>query len=165
MFILTIIQIILPLTMNTVKSEIKEVKKNGMNVQWSFSDDLIHFQVHAPSAGWLAIGFNETADLNNTYLIMGAVSGNKLVVKEHHVFKPGSYQSFEQLREPESIENIEGYESEKETTIHFSLPQTSFYQYVKHLKHGMEYYLLLAYSQEDDFEHHSVMRTSIKIKL
>lgn len=164
MIILTIIQLLL-LPIDANKSGIRELDKNGMSVKWSFSEDQVHFNVQAPSQGWLAIGFNETADLENTYLLMGSVSDGKVMVQEHHIFRPGIYQSFEQLKEPHSVENIKGNESVNSTSISFSLPQTSFFQYVKHLKPGMEYHLLLAYSTEDDFDHHSIMRTSIKIKL
>lgn len=141
------------------------IEANGMIVKWRHQDDRVYFDLYAPTGGWLAIGFNETPGLKDTYLIMGHVTNRKTTVQEHYVLAPGDYRTFDQLREPISVMDISGSERNGETRISFSLPESSFYQYTKNLKPGTEFHLLMAYSVADDFKHHSRMRTSIKIKL
>ncbi len=143
----------------------KSINKNGMTVSWSFNDERICFEMTAPTKGWIAIGFNESHELTNTYLIMGVVNNGKTTVKEHHVFEPGDYQSFVAIDEPESIYNVSGQQTNTQTTIKFTLPISSFFQYTKQLKQGAAFNMLLAYSLEKDFQHHSIMRTSINVKL
>jgi hypothetical protein len=72
---------------------------------------------------------------------------------------------FSKLNTDESIENMEGYEKNNTTKIKFSLPIISNNKYAKNLNKGNDYFLLMAFSQEDDFQHHSIMRTATKITL
>ncbi len=136
-----------------------------MEVKWAFVDEQILFEMSAPTNGWIAIGFNESNELAGTYLLMGAVRKGRPVVEEHYTLAPGDYPSFKELGEPAGILSKDGNEIEGVTMIRFSLSQKSFYQYSKKLTPGSKYNMLMAYSQEDDFEHHSIMRTSILIQL
>ena len=162
--IIILIQV-LTTTMANGQSSHQSITQNGMTVSWSFDKENIVIEMEAPTQGWIAIGFNETSELTNTYLIMGAVTNGKAEVKEHHVFKPGDYQSFEAIGEPESITEVSGSQTSHSTSIQFSLPTSSFFQYSKTLKPNTEITMLIAYSQKRDFQHHSIMRTSINVKL
>ena len=148
-----------------ISPEQKQVTRNEMTVKWHFDDGYIYFELVSPEKGWVAIGFNESDALKDTYLLMGSISPVGTTVKEYHVFRPGDYQSFESIREPESVDKIHGTENENGTKIAFRLPQTSFFQYAKQLEPENELFLTMAYSLEDNFDHHSIMRTSVKIKL
>ncbi|MFY0607315.1 MAG: hypothetical protein JXR10_11395 [Cyclobacteriaceae bacterium] len=141
------------------------ITKNEMTVSWTFESDFISFEISAPTTGWVAIGFNETNDLTVTYLVMGSITADQVKIQEHYVFGPGNYRSYKTLNEPESVTGISGNHSGENTTLRFSLPTTSFYQYTKQLKPGKEYTMLMAFSQEKAFQHHSIMRTSINVKL
>jgi hypothetical protein len=142
-----------------------QIEKNGMKVQWAYIKDRIFFEVEAPTSGWLAIGFNTSSAIEGNYLIMGHVVKGITTVIEHFTISAGNYKSFNDLNVASSIENESGQENNNQSKIKFSLPVKANNPFAKHLVAGTNYTLLLAYSQEDDFLHHSIMRTTIDIKL
>ena len=145
--------------------EQKSITANGMKVTWYHSDDRIYFTLKAPTTGWLAIGFNTSNNLTDTYLIMCNVIKNKTRVVEHYVIKPGAYHPIDKLGGTPQVLDINGSESNEMSAIHFSLPQQPACSHQKPLDQNRPYHLLIAYSLEDDFNHHSIMRTTTKIIL
>ncbi|MEM7658075.1 MAG: DOMON domain-containing protein [Bacteroidota bacterium] len=143
------------------QTEMKTITQNGMTVQWEFQEDRLLIELNAPTQGWVAIGFNETNQLAETYLIMASVEGNEGRVLEHWVLAPGDYRPVNMLGGPEVVEFIRGEEQESGTTICFSIPVEAQDSFRKDLRPDAPFYLLLAYSRKDDFAHHSLMRTSI----
>jgi hypothetical protein len=149
----------------TPSNQTNTIRKNGMEVTWAYRNNRVHFKMKAPTTGWVAIGFNEANQLKNTYLIMGRVAYNLATVKEHFVVEPGDYRPIETFGAPVLVDAIEGMENEGGTVIRFSLPIEAIDAYRKNLEPGTHYTLLMAYSLEDDFQHHSVMRTQTTIQL
>lgn len=141
------------------------ISKNKMTVRWQVEGDLIHFEMEAPTKGWVAIGFNETDQITGAYLLMGRVRHNKTEVLEHFTESPGNYHPLENYGIVNQVRNISGTEKDGRTTLKFSIPLTPASRYHKKLWTGKQWWLILAYSREDDFQHHSVMRTSESIKL
>ena len=164
---LILIKTVLGLTLACAaqEKEPKVVKKNSMTVQWYYANDRIHLEMEAPTNGWVAIGFHEEASLADAYLIMGAVNEGRVVVEEHYTHQPGSYQSIQSLNGTNWIEMPDGDETNQKTRVAFSLPLRAPDQYRKSLQPGQTYHFTLAYSREDDFQHHSMMRTSLCITL
>jgi hypothetical protein len=162
---------------NTVAA-MKSISSGGMTVQWRVEGAMLHCQMSAPTQGWLAIGFNTRDQLMNTNLIMGCVQrgaqqskGQDVVrVSDRFIVAPGLHKSISELNGTEEISNVHGMESlvdgRTQTTISFSMPlhahDTKHHQI---LAEGQQYTLLMAYSMEDDFQHHSTMRTSVPITL
>jgi hypothetical protein len=143
----------------------KEIKKNNMSVKWKIEKDIIHFEMQAPTEGWVAIGFNETASLTGTYLLMGRIRDGRAEVMEHYTDKPGSYRPISDYGISSRTKAITGTESGDFTRLKFSLPVAAASKYHKELLPGTKWTLLLAFSLADDFQHHSIMRTSLEIKL
>jgi len=152
--------------MTLSNSKTKTITEQGMTVSWQFSDDCIHFTLEAPTLGWVAIGFNESPDLSDTYLIMGRVNDQAVSVWEHYVYRPGDYTPFSVIGEDTQIFEANGEEKNGKTRIRFKLPlSSSSSRYRKPIAPGSQYHLLMAYSREDDFQHHSMMRTTVHITL
>ncbi len=143
----------------------KTVSKNEMKVSWYYKNDSIFFEMSAPTDGWVTIGFNDSSEITGTYLIMGNVINGKPNVVEHYTLSPGNYKSLSDLGEKPHVGNIMGDENSGITTLKFSLPITPKSKYHRDLTEGNAYTMTIAYSLEDDFQHHSVMRTSINVKL
>ena len=141
------------------------VSKNGMEVRWHFEGDRIFFELSAPTTGWATIGFNTSKNMKGAYQIMGhVVNGNPNVV-EHCTIAAGNYKPIEKLGAESQLKDVKGNQNEKIIFLWFSLPVRPISKYQRNLNKGMSYTLILAYSQEDDFQHHSIMRTSIPITL
>ncbi|MEO9475169.1 MAG: DOMON domain-containing protein [Cyclobacteriaceae bacterium] len=151
--------------MTAIAQDFKTVERNRMKVQWQHDQRFLELTMSAPTKGWVAIGFNELDELKDAYLIMGAVRNGKVNVEEHYVFASGDYRSFEEIKFSSHLSGISGDEGQSGTNISFKLPADMMTKYTKLLSEGATFYLIMAFSQEDDFRHHSVMRTSIKIKL
>ncbi len=143
----------------------KSVSKSNMTVSWFYLDERVYFKVIAPTKGWVTIGFNTTDDISGAHLIMGHVVNGQPNVVEHYTLSPGNYKSLERLGAGSQVQHISGWEKSNETTIVFSLPIKAVSKYRKDLNQGSEHTMILAYSLHDDFQHHSIMRTSEKIIL
>lgn len=148
-----------------VGKSFKSTTVNGMTFQWAFDKDHLHCKATAPTKGWVAIGFNTQDELSGTNLIMGAVEQDFVTIDDRFIVGPGNHKSIAELGGSEALTLRAGDESSSSTTISFSIHQSVNDQFHHNLVEGKEYYVLLAFSQEDDFQHHSIMRTTIKIKL
>lgn len=155
------------LTTTQVKSQesMKEVQKNNMTVRWKMGKEHIYFEMEAPTDGWVTIGFNETTSLAGTYLLMGRIRNGKAEVVEHYTKSPGSYKPITNYGIPSQTIGVLGTEKGNATSLKFSIPIKKASKYHKQLAPDTNWVLLMAYSLDDDFQHHSIMRTSVEIKL
>jgi len=156
---------ILTITQIQPQDTMKEVRKNNMTVRWKMEKEYIYFEIEAPTSGWVAIGFNETTSLAGTYLLMGRIRNGKAEVVEHYTEKPGNYKPIADLGIPNQVISISGDEKGNLTKLKFSIPISKSSKYHKQLSTESKWTLLFAYSVDDDFQHHSIMRTSVNIKL
>lgn len=140
----------------------------GMTLTWQFEVDQLRILLAAPTSGWLAVGFNTHPGLAQTCLVMGAVLANhRVVVEEHAILRPGEHHAKTRLGLPERIHSRAGYQHQGITQLTFMLPvraaRDDLYSY--DLVEGHLYHILLAYSRETNFNHPSMMRTAITLRL
>ncbi|MGB0983993.1 MAG: DOMON domain-containing protein [Saprospiraceae bacterium] len=147
------------------KEKMKTIDKNGMKVSWHFENERVYFEVSAPTNGWVTIGFNQNSEIQGAYLLMSNVIQDRVNVVEHYTISAGNYKPITELGSVAKVENIKGKEVGDSTQIAFSLPVGALSKYQKDLKPNMDYFMILAYSRADDFQHHSMMRTHIKVTL
>ncbi|MFK8005887.1 MAG: DOMON domain-containing protein [Saprospiraceae bacterium] len=138
------------------------IEKNGMQVQWEWEGETFCFQVFAPENGWVAIGLNAKTGLTETNLIMGSVNNKKVIISDRYILKPGNHQTIESLEGKDILMEKKGFENKKGTTIYFEIPTQPNDEFHTNIEKGKKYFMLLAYSREDDFGHHSMMRTKVK---
>lgn len=141
------------------------ISKNKMKVIWQYKNDRIHFEMSAPTDGWVTIGFNATSGTKGAYLLMGNIEKGKPKIVEHYTINPGNYKTISSLGETPQVNDVSGEATPNRSVLKFSVPIKAETQYQKDLSEGKEYTMIIAYSQEDDFQHHSIMRTSIHVKL
>ena len=157
--------LILGKTVAAQTTEKKQIVKSGISLSWHYYEEEIFIEMTAPTLGWITIGFNTTQNMAGAYLLMGRVKKGVPEVVEYYTSSPGNYQSIETHGLTPKVNNIDGDEAQHNTTIKFSLPIKSSNKIQKDLSSGQKYVLIMAYSQEDDFQHHSIMRTSTTIVL
>lgn len=143
----------------------KTLDKNGMKVSWYYENNEIHFTIEAPTTGWLAIGLHKEKSLKNATLYMGRIKNNRGELSEHFTFSLGNYKSHQELNFESQLKLISSNETKTNSKLHFTVPIKAYNEYHKDLHKGQQYYMTLAFSRDDDYQHHSMMRTSIKIKL
>jgi len=96
---------------------------------------------------------------------MGRIKGGRPEVVEHYVEKPGLYKPISEYGVLNRVISVWGEESKKGTILRFSLPTFKTSKYHKELRSKSKWCLLIAYSRDDDFQHHSAMRSSVNIIL
>lgn len=143
----------------------KTVSKNDMQVKWHYKNNRVYFEMSAPTKGWVTIGFNHHPGISQAYLLMGRVTGTSAEVVEHYTLTPGNYKPITDFGVAAQVKHVSGEQMKKHTRLKFSLPVQALSHYQKSLFEHTSYTMILAYSTATDFQHHSIMRTSIKIKL
>lgn len=145
------------------KNSMNKVEKNGMQVKWKWEGETLCFQVFAPKDGWVAIGLNSKSGLTGTNLIMGYVKDSNIKIQDRYVLKPGNHQAIKSLGGEDILMEKNGFEDKNGTTISFKIPAQPNDEFHQNIQKGKKYFMLLAYSREDDFGHHSMMRTEVTI--
>jgi hypothetical protein len=164
-FLCMAILILESFSVDAQKTDFNSTTVHGMTFQWRFSKDHLQCKATAPTDGWVAIGFNTKDELSGTNLIMGAVEQDYVTIDDRFIIKPGDHKSIIELGGSEALVQRAGVEVNGKTSISFSIPLSVNDKFHHNLVEGKEYYVLMAFSQEDDFQHHSIMRTTIKLKL
>ncbi len=141
------------------------IEKNGMSVHLQRDSEYLTITMTAPTDGWVTIGFNESVDITGAYLLMGRVRGTIAEVVEYTTISPGNYKPISSLGAQVRVKNVRGRQTQGYTSLTFSLPINMQGEFQKSLEKGTEYVLIMAYSTSDDFDHHSIMRTSIHMAL
>lgn len=141
------------------------IELGGMSYTHDLSEESITITLSAPTTGWVALGFNNEDDIVGSDLIMlrikdGQIEGQDLFVKGH-----GDPRKDESLGGTQDIEILHGEEKNGVTSITFkrSLRATDYTDFS--LEKGAPLWIILAYSVDDDFAHHSRMRKHKKIIL
>ncbi|MEM8999704.1 MAG: DOMON domain-containing protein [Bacteroidota bacterium] len=137
----------------------------GMKVAWQAEGDLFHFTATAPEDGWVALGFNTSDNIIKSNLYMINVSENGVNAVDLYVVGIGDPKPMEELGSKSQICNVKGTEKNGTTTVQFSIPQKAFDRYHYDLRKTQKIWLICAYSMEDDFGHHSLMRKHIEVTL
>ncbi|MEZ4983667.1 MAG: DOMON domain-containing protein [Saprospiraceae bacterium] len=137
----------------------------GMHVEWAFEGDLLTFKLHSPYQGWVSLGFNQHNDWVNSHLVMGAVDANGPIMEEFYVLGYGNFPEIAALGGQKAVEEYVGLEDMQGTSFEFTLRTAVDDGFHYNLQEGQTVWLICAYSMEDDFGHHSIMRRHLQITL
>ncbi len=135
------------------------VTQRGITFNWTFADTLLYVELAAPTFGWVAVGFNDREGLTGTNLIMGAVlPDDTVVIEDRYIVRPGLHQAKTELGADDRLRYPDGSRGFGSTTIRFAIPTQATDAYSHTLVRGQSIHLLLAYSADTDFAHHSRVR-------
>ena len=143
----------------------QSIDVNGLIVEWVDQGDSWKFSLEAPTDGWLAIGFNDQNNIVGTNLIMGAVVNGATLVEDQYVTGFGKHPPVESLGSTAVVTAISGTEKPGQTSIQFEMPHQAIDSMHFDLSPGRQIWLICAFSREDDFNHHSMMRKHVQIRL
>lgn len=143
----------------------KSVQSLGMTVAWKFMDEEIIFTMRAPSTGWVAIGFNTVESLAGTNLIMGSVEHGRPTLSDRTILRPGTHVPVGDAGGNPHTRLISGQETDGATEIQFAIKTSPGDNRHFVLKSRLKVSLLMAYSESDDWMHHSLYRTAVWIEL
>jgi DOMON domain len=147
------------------ENKMKQIEVNKMIIKWESKSNELTFEVFAPTTGWVAIGFNSENNIVGTNLIMGASIDNNSMVEEQYVVAAGVHKPIALAGGEVAISDYRCIEDKKGTTLKFSISQKQLDKFHYSLTEGTKIWLVCAYSQEDDFNHHSIMRQHVEVTL
>lgn len=148
----------MPLLLSLQSYAQQEVNIGGMNFRYEIIHDSIYGFLSAPTRGWIMIGFNsknsvEGADFKFFRMVNGTVE-----VSDRKNIGNRTYPSDVTLGGKNNVRVLKGAETVNRTSIYFVFPfQTKDVNDFQH-RLNESFWLILAYSQDDDFLHHSRMR-------
>jgi hypothetical protein len=143
----------------------KRLEVNGMTIEWQHHNDSVVFTLSALTEGWVTLGFNDKDDIVNTNLIFCRVKSGKVEVADHYVLGVGNHQPTEKVGGISNVKIIKGEEKAGKTTVSFSMPIKALDKFHFDLTEGTKRWFICAFSEDDDFNHHSRMRAHREVKL
>lgn len=145
--------------------ETKKIVEKEIQFSWKFENGFLQIELESKAPGWFAVGFNESSDLKGTKLFMMSIEKGKAILSERQIIEIGVHKSLTELGLLEEKNIIDFSETKNRKYLRFKIPIRTRNKYSKDFQSGKVFHILLAYSLENDFSHHSIYRTSIKIVL
>jgi DOMON domain len=127
-------------------------------------DNSILIKIKVPTKGWLAVGFNTKNGIVGSDLKMFSVKNGVLESEDQFVKGVQNHPTDVSLGGMNNIKLLEGMENEDGTSITFKIPLCSDDRFDFSHSLNQNLWLILAYSVEDDFGHHSIMRQHFQIR-
>lgn len=150
--------------MTAAGQEFQRIKRGDMTFRWWHREGRLFGELSAPTAGWLAVGFNDQQTLRGTRFLIGVVEG-VAALAEWHIADPPNHQPIEELGGRADIRNLRGWRDAGRSTLSFSLPHRDADRFSIDLTPGRPVHLMLAWSHEPDFAHHSAWRDHVDVVL
>lgn len=136
-----------------------EVQDADVTFRWTVEGDEVRAEMSAPTRGWVCAGISGVPGLDRSLLVMGAVIDGTARAEEH-VAMPPRHPRRADLGGRIGLLAFDGEEDDGRTTIRFTLRLVDDGLVVLP---GQTAYLTLAWSHEDDFQHHSARRTEVAV--
>ncbi len=140
------------------------VSAAGVQFSWSVQGETLHGCMSAATSGWVVVGFNTRATLEGARLVMGRITAGRAHA-EVHIAQPPRHLH---RRTPEGLERVSqvsGRQSGGRTHVCFTMPLGRADAEDVALVKGSPVHLILAWSHETDFDHHSAQRDSLDVTL
>ena len=143
----------------------KSTTIGDFELEWKVDGDSVAFAVSAPTAGWVAVGFEPDRMMMGANLIIGYVADGVAEVTDQWGTSTVTHGLDIENGGTDDLSNIGGNESDGRTRIEFTIPLDSGDSTDKPLSVGQELSVILAYGNRDDLQSYHVHRTSTRITL
>lgn len=127
------------------------VSSADYNFHWKIENDSIKCILSANTAGWVAVGFDPTARMQNANFIIGYVSNNIVNIRDDFGISQTDHVSDVSLGGNDHLYQKAGKELNGITTISFSMPLNSGDAYDKALNPQNSYPIIFAKGESDDY--------------
>ena len=154
----------LPLPLLWIASAQGPIQVGSMIFDYEIQNDSVQIELKAPTRGWVGIGFNDKNAIIGSDLLLFSVRNGKTISADQYVRGPQDHPDDNVLGGRCDIQVLSGQEVNGWTTVQFKIPLNSGDQFDFEHDFEKETWLIMAYSREDDFTHHSMMRKHLKFK-
>ncbi|MEM8896800.1 MAG: DOMON domain-containing protein [Bacteroidota bacterium] len=143
----------------------KQIEVGGMGISWNFEGDQLKMELTAPNDGWVALGFNQKNDIKDTHLLMFTYENGNSLMNDLYVKAAGNPVAVEEMFKDKANVTYECAEKGRTTKVSFTIDTASYPAYSTSIKEGTKLWLICAFSEDDDFAHHSMMRKHVEVTL
>lgn len=143
----------------------QQIEVGGMTISWSFEGEKLKMELTAPNDGWVAVGFNHKNDIKDTHLLMFTYENGNSLINDLYVKAAGNPVPVEQVFQEKAELSYQCAEKGKTTKVSFTIDTASYPDYSTSIKKGTKLWLICAFSEDDDFAHHSMMRKHVEVTL
>ncbi|MEL7525899.1 MAG: DOMON domain-containing protein [Pseudomonadota bacterium] len=133
------------------------IVSDGVDFGWQFRNNQLCAEMTAPTKGWLAIGFNSSPVLKNTYFVMMRMDNGRFQSSER-ISSGFDHAAVGELGLPSALIAGTGNSRYGKTSISIQLPTHLPGPADIRLSEGRATHIMLAWSHSDDFSHHSTWR-------
>lgn len=141
------------------------VAAKEIQVKWKVEGENIHFEVSAPTTGWVSIGFDPSRAMKDADMIFGYVASGDTIIEDHFGTGAFSHAKDTSLGGSSDIDNAEGSETGGKTTLRFTIPIDSGDEYDTPLTPGETHTLLIAHGPDGADDSSTKHKTRGKIEV
>ena len=135
----------------------RAVEAGGIGFRWRHVAGDLRGRVSAPTAGWMAVGFNDVGQLKGTCFVIAQVSQPPTRLELHRAVVPTHAPVADPVLRTSLVKEGEAF-AKGRSHLGFRLPHSSGAALGVALTPGVATYLMLAWSRSPDFQHHSAFR-------
>lgn len=140
----------------------------GFNLRWRVQGSDLEVELTGPSTGWVAVGFGGSYLMHDSNIIIGAVSGSGVSIRDDFGIDSNTHVSDSSLQGgQQNVYDKSGSESSGSTTISFSTPLDSGDLYDNVLWEGQNCTVLLMCGADGndnlDSDYATIANTTITI--
>lgn len=159
-----IILLAIPVLVFCISASGDTIRLGKMDCIYELKNGQLQITLSAPTEGWLAVGFNNQNSIEGADLLMFCVKGTEVIFEDQFVHAVGKYPEDRLCGGESNIRMESAAEEPGRTVVKFSVPLNSGDKLDFVHQVGQDFWLILAYSVSDDFDHHSIMRKHIKTR-
>ena len=137
----------------------------GNSFNYTIQGDSLACTLEAKTNGWIGVGFNDKNSIVNSDLLLFNIIDGIAFSTDLYVKGVGNPQKDSVLGGANTIRKLNGIEKDGITNVKFTIPLRSGDPFDFEHRFNAPYWLILAYSVEDDFSHHSRVRNHVPFKL
>ncbi len=143
---------------------VSEVVDGDVTFRWRRQDGRLQGWLSAPTDGWIAVGFNTVPGIAGTYFLMASVAGERQKIEEHYAIAP-QHVPIAELGWSKTVQMRDSNFQDGVSSVAFSIAERPPEKERITLTQGADVHLMLAWSREADFDHHSAWRKHFQITL
>ena len=155
-----------PETMRLFDPAAMHTLKDRVTFMWRVDGGNLHVRLKAPAFGWVAVGFNRTADMKGAGFAIGYIEDGRVYASDEFGTGEIEHRSCESLGGKRRISNVFGSETNGFTEIGFTIPLDAGDSAHRRIDPSAETTVLLACSETmDNFRSKHSYRASFKVNL
>jgi hypothetical protein len=140
------------------------IQIDGVRLQAWHRDERLFASFSAPTRGWLAVGFNNFQRFEGSRFVIGHAKGSTIRIEEHIAIVP-DHVPVQELGLQAAVQDASIHSEAGRSRLEFSWPHRFADTDNPSLDAGQLTFIMLAWSQEPDFDHHSAWRRHFWVRL